>query len=177
MNILKNLKKLPYFLLGCLLLTNYSCLKDENLPIDDALIENRTYSDGVPFTAYTVTTNCEQLFSGFSGYSGGPRIKTSAQNQTALNTFIARMVSSGTFEWTKTFIESFGVPYFEMALYTTGNNNVSIKLPIFNDVTNEITSFYTITESNHTFSYNFVERKFNDLFINISPNNPVLIEN
>lgn len=155
-----------------------TCKKDE-LPIvrsDSAIIELRG-SEGPSNLNYNIVTNCATVMAGVPNYTGGPRVKTAAINQVALNAFLQRMVNSGSFEWSDIFQKTYGVPYAEMSLFSRNSSIETVKLPIFSNEKKEITSFYTITEVNSQFQYTFVEREMNHLFLNNDPNNPILLAN
>lgn len=161
-------------------LTFASCKKEE-LFVDSSESSSLELrggdGDGSSNLNYNVTTNCITVMAGSQGYTGGPRVKTAVSNQAALNAFLQRMVNSGTFVWPEKFQDTWGVPYTEMALFSRSSDIETVKLPIFDDVKNEITSFFSISEVNSLFKYTFVEKESNTFYLNGNPNDPILLEN
>lgn len=128
-------------------------------------------------TENQITTNCEVTMQGSQGYTGGPKIFTPQVNQSNLNQFITQMEQSGTFIWDEFMQKEYGYVYKEMAIYYSSGQTSLIKLPIFNKVTNSVSSFFTVQKNQNIFTYDFVERKYNDIRLQREPNNSLFKNN
>ncbi len=165
---MRNFKIIFALFLGFLILS--SCSKE----IED----KKQYADlTVRNVEGQIETNCKIEMQGVQGYNGGPKVYNTPINQVKLNQFLSQMYISGSFVWEPFMVNEYGLVYEEMALYFAAGQSEIVKLPIFNNVTKKVSSFFTIQKSQNNFIYEFVDREFNDIRLQNNPYDMVVINN